>query len=65
MRYSIIVIVLFVCSFLVSCSEEKSKRDRKGHSCNLLTERHPQTKHISETIFSPQKKREMKEQKLG
>ena len=65
MRYSIIAAFLFVCFFLVSCSEEKSKREWKGRSCNLLTERRPQTKHISETIFSPQKKREMKEQKLG
>lgn len=65
MRYSIITISPIICSILNSCSEEKSKTQKKDHLCNLLTESLHLIMLISETTYSHHKKRETRKQKLG
>lgn len=58
MRYSIIVIVLFVCSFLVSCSEEK-KLERSERPFIQSVDRTPPSDkaYFRDDIFAPKEKR--------
>lgn len=58
MRYSIIAIVLFVCSFLVSCSEEKMQEESERSFMQSVDRTPPPDKaFFRDDIFAPEEKR--------